>query len=82
MMTGEMKALVRLRCKIVTESIQMVFIEQYNQSNRYPLNYFESLRNCILQSSADNLLPLAESYLQASQFELMELKSAHVQFSS
>ena len=69
--------LVGLACKIARAKADINFLNDCLKNDRYPRQYFKSLRRSKLRITSGNLKRIAESELHALNHELVELQSAY-----
>ena len=69
--------IVGLKSKIVKTSVNISFLEHYIENDRYPKQFFKSIRQSKLKPSSSNLKRHAESHLQALNATLVDLRGTY-----
>ena len=69
--------IVGLKRKIVETSVNITFLEQCTRNDRYPKDFFKSLRQCKLKPSSRNLKRHAKSHLHSLSTKLSDLRGTY-----
>ena len=69
--------IVGLKRKIVETSVNITFLEQCTRNDRYPKDFFKSLRQCKLKPSSRNLKRHAKSHVQSLSANLTDLRGTY-----